>query len=244
MNPIVAGPHVTPVAYGLVRGTGRTPDGGHYAVSWWHATPVPIAARHIRVIARGMDRPCPVPYDDRGPMARTHILFASFTRYKQRPWLVTRAWPPDWLVVEMVDSQLVNAPARWLTLSLGERDNWRKFLFAYCGLETLANKFIAASRPALIDTLRGQLPGAPVEELLWPETRQSLVFAFAAMSTVVNPEMAESDMVLFRAISKARNALAHGATEDLTDLPAADAVTLLRRYLVAVVENVESRTGS
>jgi hypothetical protein len=46
MNLIVAGPHVTPVAYGLVRGAGCIPDADGTSGSCWHATPVPIRARH------------------------------------------------------------------------------------------------------------------------------------------------------------------------------------------------------
>jgi hypothetical protein len=47
-------------------------------------------------------------------------------------------------------------------------------------------------------------------------------------------DAAAHDTEQFRRIAKARNSLAHGDSDDLAGLPAAEAVDLPQRYLVAV----------
>jgi hypothetical protein len=136
--------------------------------------------------------------------------------------------------------ELLAVPSRWLSLSLGEDDPVRRFLFAYCGLEVLANKVVSRWRSALIESLRRDLPGVPVGELLWPMSQddrypeRNLVFRFAAAATLLSRESAEVDTDFFRTIAKRRNNLAHGSANDLEELPHADAVALLQRYVRAI----------
>jgi hypothetical protein len=135
---------------------------------------------------------------------------------------------------------LLAVPGRWLALALGEEDPVRRFLFAYCGLEVLANQVVSRWRPDLIESLRRDLPGVPVEELLWPAqqddryTERNLVFKFAATATLVSHDSAEADTGIFRMIANSRNRLAHGGANDLEGLPHEDAVALLQRYVSAV----------
>ena len=136
--------------------------------------------------------------------------------------------------------ELLAVPSRWLSLSLGEDDPVRRFLFAYCGLEVLANKVVSRWRPALIESLRRDLSGVPVGELLWPKSQddrypeRNLIFSFATAATLLSHESAESDTDIFRMIAKRRNSLAHGSANDLEELPHAEAVALLQRYVTAV----------
>ena len=139
-----------------------------------------------------------------------------------------------------IDS-LVAGPSRWLTLALAEKDNLRKFLFAFFGLEILANKFISRSRDLLIKSLGENLANVPVEDLLWPKIpdenapQRNLVFAFASMSTLICAESAIEDTKHFRELAKARNTLAHGDASALDSLPYSEAVALLAKYIKAVV---------
>jgi len=136
---------------------------------------------------------------------------------------------------------LIQKPSRWLNLAMGETDAVRRFLFAYCGLEVLANKFVAKFRDRIKQTIGDSLPGVPVGELLWPSLpdenapQRNLVFAFAAMATLVKRDGADTDTDLFRRISRARNMLAHGDADDLSNLPVGEAVALLTRSLESAV---------
>ncbi len=138
-----------------------------------------------------------------------------------------------------VDS-LVAGPSRWLALALAEKDSLRKFLFAFFGLEILANKFLSRSRDLLIKSLGQNLASVPVDELLWPKIpdenapQRNLVFAFAAMSTLICADTATEDTKHFRELAKLRNTLAHGDAGDLSSLPGAEAVALLAKYISAV----------
>jgi hypothetical protein len=126
-------------------------------------------------------------------------------------------------------------------LALAEKDSLRRFLFAYCGLEILANKFVSRNRGTLLTELKKDLNNAPIDELVWPKMpdenapQHNLVFAFAAMATLVSRDTADSDTVSFRNIAKARNLLAHGDADALESLPGREAIDLLQRYLGAVV---------
>lgn len=133
-------------------------------------------------------------------------------------------------------------------MSLGEKDVVRKFLFAYCGLEMLANKVVSRWRPSLIEALGSEIPGAPVSDLLWPiaqddrYTDRSLIFSFAAMATLVSRDSATTDTAIFRMIAKARNNLAHGSSAELDRLPHGEATALLLQYLRAVAAALNDPT--
>lgn len=139
-------------------------------------------------------------------------------------------------------------PGRWLMLARGEEDSLRKFLFAFVGLEVLANKHASQSRKALVSALAEEALGLPFEELMWPAMpdenapNRNLVFKFAAMATVVNRATAAKDVAQFRRLAKTRNALAHGDISDLDNLPGNDTLVLLERYVTAVASYLSDET--
>ncbi len=156
-------------------------------------------------------------------------LGVSIGTWAEQPWeelgAALSAYPSH--IADTDD--LLAGPTRWMSMSLGEKDVVRKFLFAYCALEMLANKAVSRWRPILIEALGSEIPGAPVGELLWPTAQddryadRSLIFNFAAMATLVSRDSATADTVLFRMIAKARNSLAHGSSADLDKLPHGEA---------------------
>ena len=162
-------------------------------------------------------------------------------RWEDQPWEEIGSILAEFNSRQNDVEALILTPGRWLGLALAEEDILRKFLFAYCGLEVLANKFLRRSRTKLTSILQGSLPGIPIGELLWPKVpdenapQRNLVFSFATLATLVHPETAEEDTTVFQRIAKARNNLAHGNPDSIGDLPALEAVTLLTRYLRAVV---------
>lgn len=169
-----------------------------------------------------------------------HAGVVSAGTWAEQPWQqltdALHAYPS-----RITEAQkLLAAPGRWLALSLGEKDPVRRFLFAYCGLETLANKVISLWRATLIESLSKELHDVRVAELLWPNAQddqypyRNLAFTFAATATLVSRESAKADTAIFHMIGKTRNNLAHGGVEDLDALPHAEAVTLLQRYVRAV----------
>ena len=62
MNPIVAGPHVTPVGVWPGQGRGMRPHGGQYIAPCLHAMPVSIGARHAVLTPPGARAACDRPY--------------------------------------------------------------------------------------------------------------------------------------------------------------------------------------
>ncbi|HEY2281629.1 MAG TPA: hypothetical protein VGI00_24990 [Streptosporangiaceae bacterium] len=141
---------------------------------------------------------------------------------------------------------LIATPSRWLALASGETDAVRKFLFAFFGLEVLANKYISKHRTALVDELSARIGSVPISELLWPTMpdenapNRNLVFAFTAMATLVRPDTADRDTQSFREVAKARNSLAHGDADELDNLPVGQTVRLLVDYLLAVTRNAQA----
>jgi hypothetical protein len=66
-----------------------------------------------------------------------------------------------------------------------------------------------------------------------------LVFAFAALASMLTRDTPASDTILFRRIAKERNFLAHGrGSERLAELPAREAMDLFRRYLALVADAI------
>jgi hypothetical protein len=134
---------------------------------------------------------------------------------------------------------------RWLSFAFGETDTLRKFVFAYCGLEVLVQQTHARVRPLLTASFHRDLPGLPIDDLLWPSMPddaapfRNLVFMFASLASVVAPTTASDDTAAFKAIAKARNSLAHGGADDSNDVPANEAIELLRRYVIATATAVE-----
>ena len=92
-----------------------------------------------------------------------------------------------------------------------------------------------------MEALRDRLDGLPIEEFMWPSVSdeaqhpsRNLVFRFALVAVALSPATATSDVSNFRRLHRARNNLAHGEAATIEDLPAQEAVEMLRQYLVHV----------
>ncbi len=155
-------------------------------------------------------------------------------------------WQPvsDLLDAPHADARLIKSASRWLWAATDEtNDKLRRFLFAFFGLEILANKCGKQFEQDLIDRLSSELDGAPLNELFWPSLRdadspwRNLVFRFTVMALWFNPDGATHDVTLFKRLASARNDLAHGAAGDhnIDGLPGSEAIVLLRDYLQRVV---------
>lgn len=131
-------------------------------------------------------------------------------------------------------------PARWLVAAMREdKDTLRRFLFAFFGLEILANKVGKHVEKATADALSARLEGLPLEVLFWPKAddndspHRNLVFRFALVAIALSPASAADDIAAFKNISKQRNDLAHGTASDeaIERLPAWPAIELLQKYV-------------
>ena len=140
-------------------------------------------------------------------------------------------------------ARLIESASRWLWAATAEtKDTLRRFLFAYFGLEILANKCGKQYEEGLVERLSASLEGAPVRELFWPSPRdadspwRNIVFRFTVVAMTFNPEGAADDVANFKRLAKERNDLAHGTAGDdaIEDLPANEAFRLLRAYLARV----------
>lgn len=122
-----------------------------------------------------------------------------------------------------------------------EKDTLRRFLFAFVGLEVLANKEGARLREQVAAKLTGEVPDAPLRDLILPDRSdgeppyRSVQFKFACLATIMSRSTAVDDVALFRTLVKARNGLAHGEV-DTDALPASECVELLRKYVSLVAK--------
>ena len=99
--------------------------------------------------------------------------------------------------------RLTALPARWLSAALTEKDDLRRFVFAFAGLETLSTLAEKDARKRLIDRVSHADVTLPVKELIWPSKSddfadRNLVFRFAAMTSVYSPSSAVADGQLSR----------------------------------------------
>jgi len=126
---------------------------------------------------------------------------------------------------------------RWLTAALEEHDDLlRRFSFAFFGIEVLTSKLAKRISEKLLMELSTELEGLPLNELVRPSTGddrpwRNLVFRFSCVAIYLTRETAAEDLKLFKRLAKARNDLAHGAVDNLEELPAHEGVALLQRYL-------------
>lgn len=136
------------------------------------------------------------------------------------------------------DAYRKSARLLWSALQ-HESDTLRRFLFAFVGLEVLANKESGRLREPVADQLAGELPDAPPRDLILPDRSdgeppyRSIQFKFACLATIVSRSTAVADVALFRTLAKARNDLADGEA-DADRLPASECVELLRKYVSIV----------
>ena len=144
---------------------------------------------------------------------------------------------------------MLATPARWLTAASRESDDiLRRFLFAYFGLETLANKIGRLVKARVVADVRLSMDGAPIDQLVWPSPRESdaphrnVVFNFTCMAIALAPDAAAAavDVEQFRQVHRLRNELAHGDHVDLDALPAGKARGLLARYVPLVAEAIRA----
>jgi len=141
------------------------------------------------------------------------------------------------------DKNLLEHPARWLWAALAETDNLRRFLFAFLGLEVLANKASKALKQVVAANLEQEL-GFPVEQLLWPSPKEAdspwrnLAFNFAISAVHLARSSAGPDIDKFQELARVRNGLAHGRwnSGDEDKLPAWEAIELLMRYVALLAE--------
>jgi hypothetical protein len=141
----------------------------------------------------------------------------------------------------------LRTPAKWYWDALREdQDQLRQFLFAWFGLETLANKFGSRVAKEYVAELSQRLDGLPLDQLVWPQNPdqdpyRNVSFNFAIMASKLSPTSSAMDTAKFIEIARVRNNLAHGAGSDhLQRLPWADAVELLGRYLNLVSGDVSA----
>lgn len=135
----------------------------------------------------------------------------------------------------------LTAPAGWLTEARREArretdDPFRRFMFAYFGLEMLATKFVKARGRETVDKIASNAL-VPLDQLIWPvpddeskDPFRSAMFRFALMAVALSDNPSK-DIDAFRPLQKKRNKIAHGSSVDLHTLPAAEAEDLLKRYL-------------
>ncbi|QDG66658.1 hypothetical protein NIBR502772_10950 [Pseudarthrobacter sp. NIBRBAC000502772] len=135
------------------------------------------------------------------------------------------------------ENRRIIGPASWLTAARSETsDSFRRFMFAYFGLEMLATSFENAKRKQTVQKLE-VAAGAPLDELMWPKPNddskdpsRNSMFNFAIMAVALSPDP-RADINAFRPMKKSRDSIAHGSSVDIGSLPAAEAEALLLRYL-------------
>jgi len=131
---------------------------------------------------------------------------------------------------------------RWFSAASNEVDPFKRFMWAYAGLEVLASKAESLFR----DDIIAQISSAPAQgltamsarQLLYPvpsddakDPWRSIVFKFAALTVALGGESTDRDLEQFVRINKFRNRI-HGQRidEDLAETEASIAVDLLRKY--------------
>jgi hypothetical protein len=143
----------------------------------------------------------------------------------------------------------VEAIGRWMTLATLENDAFKRFMWAFAGLEVIATKTLSLLRPRLSGRLSFSSPGGSqvihgdaVRELLWPTTfrdeadpdrdpERNLIFRFSAFALTCSIATANEDVRQFKELQRFRNRI-HGQPldEDEAMRLSEEAVRLLIRY--------------
>ncbi|ALE06262.1 hypothetical protein AL755_13655 [Arthrobacter sp. ERGS1:01] len=152
-------------------------------------------------------------------------------------------------LIELGD-RAITAPARWLTAARREPDDpFRRFMFAFFGLEMLAAKFYKADGKRTVKGIESTV-NIPLTELFWPlpddESRdpwRRTMFKFAIMAVALS-DRAREDIDSFRPLMKSRNEIAHGSNVDIQTLPATEAEALFGRYLGLVFQSMNEAATS
>jgi hypothetical protein len=124
-------------------------------------------------------------------------------------------------------------------------------LFSFLGLEILASKAEVRLRESVTSSLSQELEWLPIGDLMWPSVRdddypyRNLVFRFALLAVALSRETAVDDVSTFKRLAKTRNDLAHGAADEIDELPANECVSLLHRYVsLAAAADASGHLGS
>jgi hypothetical protein len=140
------------------------------------------------------------------------------------------------------------AIGRWVSRSLSEPDGFKRFVWAFAGLEVLCRKASGLYRADVLGRVStdSNLDASVVAELLWPagmddvrDPARNLAFGFTLMSVALSPETSSRDVAKFKEIQTFRNRI-HGRRIDEQQAMAlsADTIDLLRRYAPSIVKSI------
>jgi hypothetical protein len=126
--------------------------------------------------------------------------------------------------------------ARWQRAVHSETDPWKRFLFAYTGLEQITHKVFSAVRPLVADRIRLETSGDTSVELPEPlqiqERYGQPAYRFAVVACALFPEDPSEVVAQFTALKEVRDRFAHGDLNEL-EPPAVEASQLLDAVLAA-----------
>lgn len=129
---------------------------------------------------------------------------------------------------------LTAAPAGCFLLAAAEQDPVRQFVFAFAGLDMLANAVASKRRERLVTALERLDEQLPATQLLSPEAGRDrgLPFKIAAMVYLYSPNSTGDDIAEATRLTTLRNELFHSsrADEDFRDA-SITCKEFLRRYL-------------
>ena len=129
---------------------------------------------------------------------------------------------------------LTAAPAECFLLAAAEQDPVRQFVFAFAGLDMLANAVASKRRERLVKALEMLDEQLPAAQLLWPEAGRDrgLPFKIAAMVYLYSPGSTNVDVAQAVRLTKFRNEMFHSsrADEDFRNA-SITCKEFLRRYL-------------
>ncbi len=143
---------------------------------------------------------------------------------------------------------------RWISLVLGERDPFKRLMWAYAGIDMCVNKVLGSIRGDIAERIRFEdeggsiLSGLAVRELIWPlpsdssgnparDPDRGIIFKFAAVALTFFPKTANEDIEKFKEVNKYRNGV-HGTGEFDADGPVEVAVELFVRYAPEVIRRL------
>lgn len=131
----------------------------------------------------------------------------------------------------------IGAIGKLYLMAYNESDPFKRFIFAYSGLEAVANGLGERVR----EHLSGRLDEvtawgrSTIRDLIWPEDvrdtdpNRSVRFRFAAVAAALSPATAEADVATFAKINKARNVIHARLMPSLT-VPTHETFHLLDKY--------------
>jgi hypothetical protein len=153
--------------------------------------------------------------------------------------------------VDFANMRAVEALGRWLALAQTEADPFKKFLWAFAGLEVASKKLAGVTKGQLVSGLvftvgENHIAGDALREIVWPspgtandaierDPQRNTVFYFATMALICFPEAANRDVVAFKQLQGLRNKI-HGSYLGIDEARrgADESIVLLRRYIPEV----------